>query len=89
MISILFILWFSMGVLGTMSLYYTDLKTWYFLFKEDKREWDKNNGGSSLEAIISVSPLLVFGGGITLLVSYMTSIDRGENFTFYFKVPSK
>lgn len=86
MISILYILWFSMGVLGNMSLYYSDLKSWYILFKEDKREWSKNNGGSSLEATIWVSPILVIGGGITLLVSYL---GRGENFTFYFKVPNE
>ena len=83
----LIILWLSVGVLGTMSAYYTDIKDWYILFKQDIREWSKNNGGSSLDVIIWLSPILVMGGLITLIMSCMTSMERNENFTFYFKVP--
>jgi hypothetical protein len=88
MIYLYIILWLIFGILGTMNIYYSSLKSWYLTFNEDYRLW--NNGSGVINKIGFYAILFIPGGLLSfLIIMCMILILEGtKSFTYYFKIPN-
>lgn len=81
------IIWLLLGVAAIVRMYYSSLKDWYNMFGYDYWEFDKRNGGSSLQTIITFSPMILLGGGFSLFLAYISFPWKAQ--CWYFKCPKK
>lgn len=83
------ILWLIFGILATMNLYYSSLKSWYLDFKTDYRLYD--NGSGEINKIKFYAILLIPFGVISfILITFLIFVFlKRKSFTYYFKIPKQ
>lgn len=71
--TLLIILWLLCGIIAVWRVYHGDLKNWYEKFDESYWDFDKKNGFSSIRLLLYMSPIMILGGLISLLLWELTS----------------
>ena len=75
----LVIIWLSIGIITTISMYNTFRKDWYDNFKEDY----KDHPDDVLKHIKRYSPIFMIGGLLTLILHLIFS----KNIVIFWKYP--
>jgi predicted small integral membrane protein len=75
------IIWLLLGLIGWLFTYHSIRKEWYDFFK---CEYWKSKHKKGLLALCILSPILIFGGLLTILLS-MTTINK-KNWSLYFNI---
>jgi len=83
--TILLIVWFIIGACSARLTYYAFLNDWYDTFKEDYREYDDN----TLYTFIFLTPIMIVGGVVSLIITYLCSKAYGIRLRWSFKIPKK
>lgn len=73
MVTTFIIIWLLLGIITVWREYHGLLKTWYKDFNESYWEFDKRENNSGIRVLLYSSPLLIFGGLITLIMSGLLS----------------
>jgi hypothetical protein len=62
------VIWLLLGIIAVWREYHGTLKSWYDDFNESYWDFHKREGSSAIKMLLIFSPVLIFGGLISLIM---------------------